>query len=74
MLVAGVILITIGLLGVGLPLIYSVIISVGIYAAIKLYVAKSKKSISKSVGEGLCAICGSKVVGGKCPNCDSTPS
>jgi len=73
LLVVGVILITIGLLGVGLPLIYSVIISVGIYAAIKLYVAKSKKSIAKKVGEGLCALCGSKVENGVCPNCDSKP-
>lgn len=71
LLVAGVILITLGLLGVGLPLIYSVIISVAIYAGIKLYVEKYKKSIKKEVGQGLCMECGSKVVNGMCPNCDS---
>jgi type III secretory pathway component EscV len=71
LLVAGVILITLGLLGVGLPLIYSVIISVAIYAGIKLYVEKYKKSIKKEVGQGLCMECGSKVVDGMCPNCDS---
>jgi hypothetical protein len=71
LLVAGVILITLGLLGVGLALIYSVIISVAIYAGIKLYVEKYKKSIKKEVGQGLCMECGSKVVNGMCPNCDS---
>lgn len=70
LLVLGVIFITIGLLGAGLPLIYSVIISVAVYAGIKLYVEKYKKSISKDVGQGICLECGSKIEAGTCANCD----
>lgn len=67
----GVLFLTIGLLGTGLPLIYSVIISVAIYVGIKVYVGRSKMSIANAVGEGICAECGSKVSAGKCPMCDS---
>lgn len=69
LLVIGVLFITIGLLGAGLPLIYSVIISVAIYAGIKLYVEKFKKSLKKDVGQGICMECGSKIVDGVCTSC-----
>ena len=71
LLIAGVMLFMIGLLGAGLPLIYSVIIAVAIYVGIKVYVGKRKQVLSKQLGQGLCADCGSKVEGGKCPNCDT---
>lgn len=73
LLVAGVIFFTIGFLGVGLPLIYSVIISVAIYVGIKFYVSRSKNVIAKDVGEGLCMDCGSKITGGRCPKCQPSP-
>jgi hypothetical protein len=61
----------IGLLGAGLPLIYSIIIAVAIYVGIKVYVGKRKQVLSKQLGQGMCADCGSKIEGGKCPNCDT---
>lgn len=59
----------IGLLGAGLPLIYSVIIAVGIYVGIKVMVGRRQRLISKEVPEGVCAECGSKIVAGSCPSC-----
>lgn len=60
----------IGLLGAGLPLIYSVIIAVGIYVGIKVYVGRRQAAITKDLPEGICAECGAKIAGGACPNCD----
>jgi hypothetical protein len=68
-LVAGVLLFMIGLLGAGLPLIYSVIIAIGIYVGIKVFVGRSQLAITKAIPEGVCAECGSKIAGGVCPNC-----
>jgi predicted amidophosphoribosyltransferase len=28
--------------------------------------------IQKSIGEGICAVCGEKIVKNKCPNCDKS--
>ncbi|HXG73800.1 MAG: hypothetical protein QW177_09220 [Candidatus Nitrosotenuis sp.] len=70
LLVGGVLLFMIGLLGAGLPLIYSVIIAVGIYVGIKVYVGRREAAISKELPEGICAQCGAKIMEGKCPNCD----
>ena len=69
LLISGVLLFMIGLLGAGLPLIYSVIIAVAIYVGIKVYVGKRKHVLAKQLGQGICADCGSKIEGGKCPNC-----
>ena len=71
LLVGGVLLFMIGLLGTGLPLIYSVVIAVAIYVGIKAYVGKRKRSLAKDIGKGVCADCGSKIDGDKCPNCDA---
>ncbi len=59
----------IGLLGAGLPLIYSVIIAVGIYVGIKVFVGRRQRLIAKEIPEGVCVECGSKIVDGNCPNC-----
>ncbi len=59
----------IGLLGTGLPLIYSVIIAVGIYVGIKVFVGRRQRFIAKEIPEGICVECGSKITGGNCPNC-----
>jgi hypothetical protein len=70
-LVAGVLLFMIGLLGTGLPLIYSVIIAVGIYVGIKVFVGRRQRLIAKEIPEGVCVECGSKIIGGSCPACDA---
>ena len=69
-LVAGVLFFMIGLLGAGLPLIYSVIIAVGIYVGNKVYVGRRQTAITKEIPEGICAECGAKITNGMCPNCD----
>jgi hypothetical protein len=71
LLIGGVLFFMIGLLGAGLPLIYSIIIAVAIYIGIKVYVGKRKQMLAKQLGQGLCADCGSKIEGNKCPNCDT---
>lgn len=60
----------IGLLWAGLPLIYSVIIAVGIYVGIKVYAGRRQAAITKDMPEGICVECGAKIAGGACPNCD----
>jgi hypothetical protein len=59
----------IGLLGAGLPLIYSVIIAVGIYVGIKVFVGRRQMAITRQIPEGICVECGSKITDGVCPNC-----
>ena len=68
-LIAGIILVMIGLIPFMAPA-YAVIIGILLYFGIKVYVGKRKQSIEKDVGEGLCMECGSKVFNKKCPNCD----
>jgi hypothetical protein len=70
LLVAGVLFFMIGLLGAGLPLIYSVIIAVGIYVGIKVFVGRRQRLIEKEIPEGVCVACGAKIIDGNCPNCD----
>jgi Flp pilus assembly protein TadB len=70
LLVAGVLLFMIGLLSTGLPLIYAVIIAVGVYVGIKVYVGRRQHAIETELPEGVCAECGSKISDGKCPNCN----
>lgn len=60
-------------MGVGLPPLYAIIISVSAYFGIKVYSGRKKKLLLESAPEGLCAVCGSKIVDKKCPNCDSKP-
>ena len=74
LLIAGILFFLIGLIGVGLPIIYAVIISITIYIGIKVIVGRRQNQISKAVGEGVCVTCGEKVINKKCPNCDSKKS
>ena len=62
----------IGLLGVGLNVVWSVGISIAIYFGIKIFVGRRKKFLDKKIGEGFCAECGEKIIDKKCPNCDLT--
>ena len=61
----------IGLIGVGLQPIYAIIISITIYIGIRVIVGRRKRTIAKSVGEGLCVTCGEKIINKKCPKCDA---
>ena len=54
-------------MGVGLPPIYAIIISLAIYFGIRIFVGRRKKMIEESVGEGICVKCGSKIENKKCP-------
>jgi hypothetical protein len=70
LLIVGVLFFLIGLMGVGLPAIYAIIISITIYFGIRIFVGRRKKMIEKEVGEGICIKCGSKIENQKCPICD----
>lgn len=59
----------IGLLPFMAP-IYAVLIVLGMYFGIKVYVGKRRQLIENDVGEGLCMECGSKILANKCPKCD----
>ena len=74
LLIAGVLFLLIGLMGVGLPAIYAIIISIAIYFGIRVFIGRRKKMIEKDVGEGFCAKCGSKIENKKCPICDRKKS
>jgi membrane protein implicated in regulation of membrane protease activity len=69
LLILGVLFLMIGLL-LFLPLVYAVIIAIVTYFGIRVFVGRRKKQIQKAVGEGICAICGTKIIQNKCPNCD----
>ena len=56
LLIVGVLFFLIGLMGVGLPPIYAIIISLTIYFGIRIFVGRRKKMIEESVGEGICVI------------------
>ena len=71
LLIIGILCFLIGLMGVGLPPIYAIIISITIYFGIRIFAGRRKKMIAESVGEGICVKCGEKVVNKKCPNCDA---
>ncbi len=70
-LLAGVFLFMLGLLPFMAP-IYAVIIAIGIFFGIKLFVKNRQKFLEKQIGEGFCVECGEKVINKKCPNCDKT--
>ena len=70
LLIVGILFFLIGLMGVGLPPIYAIIISLAIYFGIRIFVGRRKKMIEKEIGEGICVKCGSKIENQKCPICD----
>ena len=69
MLIAGIILVIIGLSPFVVP-IYAIAIGVGLFFGIKIFVARKKQLMEKSVGEGVCLECGFTIVNNQCPNCD----
>ncbi len=70
-LLVGVFLFMLGLHPFMAP-IYAVIIAIGIFFGIKLFVKNRQKFLEKQIGEGFCVECGEKVINKKCPNCDKT--
>jgi hypothetical protein len=55
----------------GMNLIYAVLIAILLYFAMKVFVGRRKRQIQREVGQGICAICGTKITENKCPKCDS---
>ena len=51
--------------------IYAVTIAIVIYFGFRVLVGRKKKQIQKSIGEGVCAVCGQRITNKKCPNCDN---
>ncbi|MEX0765140.1 MAG: hypothetical protein WEC35_07425 [Nitrosopumilaceae archaeon] len=68
-LIVGILFLMIGMLPFIAP-IYAVGIAIAIYFGIKVFVGRKRRMIQKVVGEGICAVCGEKIVKNKCPNCD----
>ena len=50
--------------------IYAVLIVLGMYFGIKVYVGKRRQLIENDLGKGICMDCGSKIIHEKCPKCD----
>ena len=70
-LIIGILFLMIGMLPFIAP-IYAVGIAIAIYFGIKVFVGRKRRTIQKSIGEGICAVCGEKIVKNTCPNCDKT--
>jgi hypothetical protein len=68
-LIVGVLFLMIGMLPFIAP-VYAVVIAVAIYFGMHVFVGRRKRQMQKAVGEGICAVCGEKIVNNKCPNCD----
>lgn len=69
LLIVGLILFMIGLIPFMAP-VYAILIVVAIYFGVKFFVKRRQQVITREVGEGLCAECGSRIYDGACPNCD----
>ena len=69
-LIVGLLLFMIGLLPFMAP-VYAVIIVIGMYLGIKVYVGKRSQMIQSDVGEGVCLECGSRIIEKRCSQCDS---
>lgn len=70
-LIVGILFLMIGMIPFIAP-IYAVIIAIAIYFGVRVFVGRRKRQIQKSVGEGVCAVCGQRIIENKCPNCDKT--
>ena len=55
----------------GMTLLYAILIAVLLYFAMKVFVGRKKRQIQREVGQGICAVCGAKIIENKCPKCDS---
>ena len=72
-LIVGILFLMIGIMALpNIQPIYAVIIAIAIYFGVRVFVGRRKRQIQKSVGEGVCAVCGQRIIKNKCPNCDKT--
>lgn len=69
-LIVGILFLMIGMLPFIAP-VYAIVISVAIYFVVRVFVGRRKKQIQKAMGEGMCAVCGQRIVNNKCPQCDA---
>jgi len=72
-LIAGIILVMIGLIPFIAP-VYVAIIGILLYFGIKMYIGRKKRMIQEDLGQGICMECGFKIVDKRCPNCDNQNS
>jgi phosphate/sulfate permease len=68
-LIIGILFLMIGMMPFIAP-IYAVIIAIIIYFGIRVFVGRKKQQLQKSIGAGICATCGEKIIKNHCPNCD----
>ena len=71
LLIVGILFLMIGMMAF-LPPAIALVIAVLFYFAIRVFVGRRKRQIQKEVGQGICAVCGAKVIDDKCPKCDAT--
>lgn len=70
-LVVGLLLFMIGLVPFVAP-VYAILIVIAMFFGIKFYVIQRKKMVTRDIGRGICAECGSPIYGKTCPNCDKS--
>ena len=68
-MIVGVLFLMIGMMAVLAP-IYAIIIAILVYFGIKVFVGRRKRQLQRDLGEGICAVCGAKIIKNKCPNCE----
>jgi len=69
LLILGVFFLMIGMMAILAP-IYATIIAILVYFTIRIFVGRKKRRMETEIGKGICAVCGEKIIEGKCPNCD----
>lgn len=71
-LIVGILFLMIGMLAM-FPMYgwETIVIAIAIYFGVRVFVGRRKKQIQKAVGEGVCAVCGQRIVNNKCPQCDT---
>ena len=71
-LIVGILFLMIGMLAM-FPMYgwETVVIAIAIYFGVRVFVGRRKKQIQKAMGEGMCAVCGQRIVNNKCQHCDT---
>ncbi len=69
-LIAAILLLMVGMIPFIAP-VYAIAIAIATYFAVRVYVGRKKRKIQKEIGEGICVVCGEKIIQNKCPKCDA---
>jgi membrane protein implicated in regulation of membrane protease activity len=69
LLMIGILFLMVGMMSILAP-IYALVIALLAYFGIKVFVGRRKRQIQREIGQGICAVCGEKISGGKCSKCD----